>query len=511
MSADTNMLIRIPATLKKNVQSIGFKFMLAWHFVVLFTTLLTGDEGILAADFIFIRQMTLYITLALTFFVLAFFGKPLLGIRKPIPSRLLHGIVGLASILATSAVISLSFIIGIPVPLQLLAVFILGCCEATMMYLWIHHLLKNRVVKPRRALAIDIIAGALIAFLTLSLDNPLALIIVAVLPGIAAFSLSQIWSTECKQKTEAISPLPKQAERALLTRFIKNHLPSAVFALTFGLMQGALIEMKITFFLAPVPMVLLGILVAGVIIFLIKERADSYGDIDTMHRYALLLLILGVLGLSFIKVLNLEYISEAALLAGFNLFDFGALALSMAMVRRPGLVKAHFIDFGRALVYSGFALGLVFGYFGCYYLSDASSETLLNAIGGIAVVLLAVTMLMKLDKRAPSEPVLADGSVSLEASPTVSEEGGGIEDSDDTAKKISWKEACMKVSKTYRLSPRETEVFLLLAKGRNAEYIQGKLIISLHTAKSHIANIYQKLGVHSIQEVLDLLDAFMMR
>ena len=45
-----------------------------------------------------------------------------------------------------------------------------------------------------------------------------------------------------------------------------------------------------------------------------------------------------------------------------------------------------------------------------------------------------------------------------------------------------------------------------MAKGRNAEYIQNALFISNHTAKTHIANIYRKLDVHSAQELLDLVE-----
>ena len=72
--------------------------------------------------------------------------------------------------------------------------------------------------------------------------------------------------------------------------------------------------------------------------------------------------------------------------------------------------------------------------------------------------------------------------------------------------KSPWALACETISKLYQLSPRENDVFMLLAKGRNTEYIQKKLVISTHTAKSHIANIYRKLEVHSSQELLDLVE-----
>ena len=57
------------------------------------------------------------------------------------------------------------------------------------------------------------------------------------------------------------------------------------------------------------------------------------------------------------------------------------------------------------------------------------------------------------------------------------------------------------------MTSRQAEVLLCLAQGRNAGYIAQKFTISTHTAKSHIYNIYNKLGIHSQQELLDIVDA----
>ena len=70
-----------------------------------------------------------------------------------------------------------------------------------------------------------------------------------------------------------------------------------------------------------------------------------------------------------------------------------------------------------------------------------------------------------------------------------------------------WKLACNDICCRYDLSPRERDVFMLIAKGRNAEYVQNALYISGHTAKTHISNIYKKLDIHSVQELLDLVEA----
>lgn len=55
------------------------------------------------------------------------------------------------------------------------------------------------------------------------------------------------------------------------------------------------------------------------------------------------------------------------------------------------------------------------------------------------------------------------------------------------------------------LTPREAEVFALLAQGRSIPYIRDELIISRETAATHAKHIYAKLGVHSRQELIDLV------
>ena len=79
----------------------------------------------------------------------------------------------------------------------------------------------------------------------------------------------------------------------------------------------------------------------------------------------------------------------------------------------------------------------------------------------------------------------------------------------EVKQKISpWRDACKEIIRRYRLSKREAEIFNLIAKGRNAEFVSQELVISIHTAKTHIANIYSKLDVHSSQEMLNLIDVF---
>ena len=43
-------------------------------------------------------------------------------------------------------------------------------------------------------------------------------------------------------------------------------------------------------------------------------------------------------------------------------------------------------------------------------------------------------------------------------------------------------------------------------RDRNARYLQDRSGITRNTAKSHIAHIYARLGVHSRQELIDLVE-----
>lgn len=57
------------------------------------------------------------------------------------------------------------------------------------------------------------------------------------------------------------------------------------------------------------------------------------------------------------------------------------------------------------------------------------------------------------------------------------------------------------------LTPREKDVLTLLAQGRDYAEMEGELFVSHNTLKTHVHHIYAKTGVHSRQELLELLGA----
>lgn len=64
---------------------------------------------------------------------------------------------------------------------------------------------------------------------------------------------------------------------------------------------------------------------------------------------------------------------------------------------------------------------------------------------------------------------------------------------------------CKALGESNALTAREIEVMELLCQGRSKAYIAESLFISENTVRSHSKHIYQKLSIHSRQELIDLV------
>jgi DNA-binding CsgD family transcriptional regulator len=63
-----------------------------------------------------------------------------------------------------------------------------------------------------------------------------------------------------------------------------------------------------------------------------------------------------------------------------------------------------------------------------------------------------------------------------------------------------------RAAQRYKLSTRQFEILDLLVHGRNAAHIAEKLYISKNTARSHIYTLFKTFGVHSQQDLIDLIE-----
>lgn len=68
-----------------------------------------------------------------------------------------------------------------------------------------------------------------------------------------------------------------------------------------------------------------------------------------------------------------------------------------------------------------------------------------------------------------------------------------------------WHAKMLTVARNSSLTPRQTQIFDALSRGRNAKYIMERLYLSEGTVKKQIFQIYKKLDVHTQQDLITLV------
>ncbi|MDR0514163.1 MAG: helix-turn-helix transcriptional regulator [Coriobacteriaceae bacterium] len=64
---------------------------------------------------------------------------------------------------------------------------------------------------------------------------------------------------------------------------------------------------------------------------------------------------------------------------------------------------------------------------------------------------------------------------------------------------------CIQLSMEHGLTPREEEVFILLVRGNRVNSIADALVVSQGTVRTHVHRIYEKLGVHSNNDMMGIV------
>lgn len=82
---------------------------------------------------------------------------------------------------------------------------------------------------------------------------------------------------------------------------------------------------------------------------------------------------------------------------------------------------------------------------------------------------------------------------------------GLVRPSDESAPDVL-AEACQKLGSYHRLTKREVDILVYLARGRNRAFICEELVLAQDTVKTYIRTVYRKLEVHSQQELISIVE-----
>lgn len=249
------------------------------------------------------------------------------------------------------------------------------------------------------------------------------------------------------------------------------------YSLRFGEIDGV----PLSDFIAILPL----LAIAFWVIFSKKPfHADRVTQISVLFIIAGFLLVPSTL-------FDLSRFAVSMLSAGSSCFDMVAWAVLIALAAKNEVSAVAVLAWGRGI--SG--VGTIVGAGVANYVNSVSVSLpgMAAFISGIIILIFVGYALIGLKDFSFGKTI------------------AGVTSADEIVVKVSSPEEifqarCKELAELYKLGPRETEVFLLLARGRNNRYIQEKLVLSRNTVKAHIKHIYTKMDIHDHQELIDMVE-----
>lgn len=279
-----------------------------------------------------------------------------------------------------------------------------------------------------------------------------------------------------------------------------------------------------------VPDIIMGIAIgiALLLLFLIRRYTPQYLSLAASQLVFLPVIVLGLLLMVF-------WVGVPQLVAGTALFSilfiFDVMN-SLSLNTRGSLTSpspCYCYAKGRTFIMIGQSIGWFIGAFLtstpvrnlplfftimisllCLYFAAAASSSIRHFKNEAVANASQMTdhALLNLDKKSFTAKQVANATEGSTASTCDATPGDTIETVEKKAEPHGrpFKDKCSLAATSYALTPRESEILFFLAKGRNAKHIAEKLYVSERTVKTHTYHIYQKMGIHSQQELINIIE-----
>lgn len=357
------------------------------------------------------------------------------------------------------------------------------------------------------------ILACMLYFVATGLPRVLGLPFTASLPILAAFCASL-----SGYRPQDAGLEPKCSEDDLPKGFFARLVAAvAIFALVVGMTRGftAMSESMQTVSDQGV-VIVFGSATIFAVVFLVVGLFVRDFDISRLYYPATILAAAGILLMPCLSVLfgidGGGVFEGQAIGIAYALFIMVIWCLCSHVSYVTSIPVVRVFGWGRGASAAGTTVGWLMGYL-MMRESSADATFFIGISIAMAFVLFIVAMLVFNDRAIGQVLSRARGRVFSQgedfrglphdaASPWL----GTGESGEAVHREGSWTKGCNEIAEECKLSPREREVLFLLSKGRTIDYIHNELGISFNTAKTHIRNVYTKLGVHTRQELLDMVE-----
>lgn len=262
---------------------------------------------------------------------------------------------------------------------------------------------------------------------------------------------------------------------------------------------------------APVSVDISAVVLVGVAVWMVLSPGDDKEDL--LFSFSVLLVVAGFIIAPFTFLSDLPS-ANALLHIGVRCFDMLVWLVVLAVGRRNMLALLPTFALVRFIDTVGTDVGAVAGHTTNDLVGTNSDAAMLIAE---VVLFLFIAFLWlgfrkfsfsdtirgvvgvggKAHERGSAEKGVAPDALSAETACTADEIG---------TRSPSIETRCAQLGASCGLTERETEIFVMLARGRNGQFIMDRYVVSRNTVKSHVKHIYAKLNVHSQQELIDLVE-----
>lgn len=493
----------------------GYAFHFSWHYLVVFSPLVANQTA-LFNGFLLERQLAVLASMA------AAFALALLAHTHP---RSLPGKASGEKFLWVVSVLGgLSTLLSLTLQVEsfiILSSAVLGFCEGVLSAAWLAIFCSDSKGNVNSRSTPSTVAGTSLCLVLCCLDRPLAVLVASTLPCAATYFLLQtIRGTNKNQDSAATRGDRGPGETVIELVCAALVLMAVIIACIFGFLASTYYEASGFLLGATNPYAIVGAIAAYAIAYFMLEKRNNrlalYGILCLSPAFFLL----GALGVMHFPESPARVVFEASLIAGFHLFDYGTVTITADMAAGPKHRAIKGLCANRSLFY----FFLMIGFASVLTLAprDQAWDEFIPVATFFSVILLCVAFLalfvflffnasLSNSRGEAHQACASDDQTVADEPPSPTSHLGNRTAQESPAKcetqaTVSFEETCERFASANRLTPRETEVFMLMAKGRRAEYISHQLWISIYTAKTHIANIYRKTDIHSMDELFKALD-----
>ena len=315
---------------------------------------------------------------------------------------------------------------------------------------------------------------------------------------------------------------PAEAMAAQPTGFrAGSRVPLGVGKLMFSIMTFSLLcRMFDTMNSGEDPLAFLGgspifaLVVVGAAFIAIVAKAGDRFNPTFIYRLSLPIMVAGYVAIALLFDSHAA-ISLLIINVGYEFFDILTWVLFVDASRRRNENALYIFGLGVAFMFCGMALGNAASHIIDALVAGGNLQA--NVVAMAAILCLVVVAFLVLPEGTVAQLSRREGHAErgegrtgrsgaasegqAEDSDNASEENGHVGATADRLERH-----CAAVARDFGLTPRESEVIVLLAYGRTLAIIARDLHIAQGTARTHIENIYRKLDVHKQQELIDLVE-----